>query len=262
MNFLRNLFYIFFIICNFSFSQQWITTEITNFATIDFPLNSERNEVQNQVIFHVTDDSASYNVSLRKLNKQQNNQVQQEFYENVLKGTLDAANAELISQTNVYTNGLQGLEFKYLVSKNSAAPGLRYKRVFYANQHIINIGFIPLLDINENLEQKKQHFFNSFALKLDKVEEQQNSSTHSNNSNDQSFKIGYLIGQALVFLIIIGVLVGIVFLIRFLTRKKQIKTTTSQNPKPQKPDLICIQCEGKNRLNSKYCNRCGYELNK
>lgn len=269
MNLINKLTTVFLLVGNLAFCQDWVKTDITNFATIDFPIESKLIENQGEIIFSATDDYAAYIVSLRKLTKQQSSQLTEDeipnLYEGVINGAIQAANATLLSRKDIDMNGSIGLEVEYLASANPELPSLRYKRVFYINQHIINIDFLPLTNQKNISEEKKNQFFNSFSADLNKFKKEQEVSTNPTNTKKSESKPGYYIGQIFFFLILIGFLIGILFLIKLFIRKKKNQSSVNQTPKQTKAKIIkiiCHECEAENNSTSKYCNSCGYELQK
>lgn len=104
---------VIFLVGNFAFSQEWFKSDITSFATIDFPVESEPFENQGEIIFSATDEHAAYIVSLRKLTEQQSSQLTVDqipsLYEGLARGAIEAANAELISKKNIEMTGSKGL---------------------------------------------------------------------------------------------------------------------------------------------------------
>lgn len=64
-----------FLISNVCFAQDWIKTEITDFASIKFPSETELTETPIENVFTSQDEYAYYIVSVRKLNAQQSSKI-------------------------------------------------------------------------------------------------------------------------------------------------------------------------------------------
>ncbi len=271
MNLNTKLFTALLFIVNFAFGQDWITTKITDFATIDFPVESELNESYGETIFSVTDVNAIYVVSLRKLTDQQSQQISKDqipdLYEGVLRGAIQAANAELISKKNIDVNGILGVEIEYVAPHHPELPSQRFKRIVYINKHIINIDFWPFAKQQDLSNAYKGQFFDSFSFRLDQNIENKEEITENidDSANSSGFKFGYLIGQIFFILLFIGFLIGLILLIRFLLRRKKKNALINDKPKQtiaKIEKIICNECKEENTSESKYCSRCGYELPK
>lgn len=77
------------------------------------------------------------------------------------------------------------------------------------------------------------------------------------------YQLGYIIGVLSLYAIIIGLMVGVFFLVRHLLRKnnKKVMETKSVIPvKPKTNKITCQECDSENRPDSKYCAFCGYAL--
>jgi len=259
-------------ITNIVFGQDWITTEVTSFATIDFPAKSEVIENNGETIFNATDENAYYVVSIRKLTDQQHLQIGKDqisnLYEGMLRGVVNAANAELISKKNVDVQGILGVEIEYSAPPHPELPSQRFKRIVYINQHIFSIDFWPFAAQQELSNAYKTQFFESFSFRLDQNIKNEVETTEKidDSANSSAEDFGYLIGQILFFLVFLGLLIGIILLIRFFIRKNK---NISQGDDIKQEQIVnkiekieCSECKAENNADSKYCTRCGFELPK
>lgn len=84
----------------------------------------------------------------------------------------------------------------------------------------------------------------------------------TNGAYETGYKLGYIIALLVMLGFLILFVVGLFFLIRYVTRKKRKPSITklSKQKEHQERTIVCRQCETENRLDSKYCIRCGYEL--
>uniref|UniRef100_UPI00404AE1C9 zinc ribbon domain-containing protein n=2 Tax=Gelidibacter sp. TaxID=2018083 RepID=UPI00404AE1C9 len=258
-------------IANLIHSQNWISTEITDFAKIDFPSESQLDESNGEFVFSVVDENAIYMVQSKKLNSQQRPQIKEneisEFYEGVVSGTLNAANAELISSRDLLINGIPAIEIEYLVPSNPNLPSQRFKRIIYVNQHLINIDYWPITEHLDISKANKKQFFDSFTVSSNSNIENNPKSDVDVNDYEQSSasKLGFFVGQIVFVLFAIGFIVGVIFLILFLLRKKKKKDSTNQKPEKTTikiEKITCKECGTENNSNSKYCSNCGYSLPK
>lgn len=267
MKLASKLFILFILIANISYSQDWIKTDITDFASIDFPVKSELIKTQTETVFNAKDDVAFYVVSIRRLTDQQSSQITEEdiptIYQGVTDGAIAAANGELVSIEEIYIQKIPAVELEYNTQSNPELPNRRFKRIIYIDQHIINIDFWPLTNQTETTNEKKAKYFNSFLI--NSIE---NASIAVNEESDiyrESYNIGMVIGQIFFYIILIGFLIGLFFLIRNLIKKNGKKKSPMHNePKSsvKVTKIICQHCNSENKSDTKYCSNCGYELRK
>ena len=266
------LFIFFFKI---SFSQEWLKTEITEFASIKFPLQSELTETQNEIVFVSEDENAYYIVSVRKLSDQQSSRISKadipNLYKGVAQGAIDASNGVIISMNEIEIQNIPALELEYEVSANDNLPNKRFKRIIYSNQNLISIDFWPLKNQKNIIAENKTRFFDSFILKLNGIQNTSKDNTTELNDKTQdnygnsAYETGFVLGKIIFYLLLITILIGIVILIRLLVKRnrKNKNTGNTETQNETKPlTIICGNCETENNSNSKYCKRCGYQLKK
>lgn len=263
------IFILFVLIANISSGQEWITTNITEFASIDFPVTSELIETQQETVYNTKDEFAFYIVSIRKLTDQQSSQITKEdiptIYQGVVNGTLESANAELVSINEIYIEEFPAVELEYHAESNQELPSQRFKRIIYLNQYIISIDFWPLTNQTVISDEMKAKYFNSFSIKPNEFSETSPIENQNNIIYDTGYNTGLLIGQIVFYVIMIALLLGIVFLILFLVkknRKKKSLTPTKEPSSNKVTNVICQNCNAENRDDIKYCSICGFELKK
>lgn len=268
MNSIFKLSILLFLISNVVLGQEWVKTDIANFATIDFPTQSIIEKSPNETMYTANDSIAVYVVNSKKIDEKIIAQLTidqiPKLYEGVVDGTLSASNAKLTSKKEFIVNKIEGIEIEYVSSSNPSLPSQRFTRIIYTNQHLLIINFWAY-NANNNLADKiKEKYFNSFSLNLDKIDNTQQNSASDKQSEHIVSKIGYKVGQGLAYLMIIGVILGIVFLIRyFLKRIKKNNSTTNHLAEGNQKKIeknICNKCQTENNSVSKYCKQCGFEL--
>lgn len=270
MKLTNKLLLLFIFITNITYAQEWIQTDITDFATINFPVESELNKSQRETIYFAEDEFAFYMVAIRKLTNQQSSQITQkdltDLYQGVVQGTLDASNAEIISMNEIKLQNIPALELELYGPANPNLPSQIFKRIIYVNQHIINIDFWPLTNQKDIANEKKIEYFNSFLINLEKIENA-TTSIQSDNSDEfnTGYEIGFFIGQIISYVFLIAFLIGVFLLIRYLLKKNKKENKTIR-PKEQTlskiTKIICNKCDYENSSDTKYCWRCGFELTK
>ena len=238
MSLTNKIIAVLFLVSHTVFSQEWIPTNITDVATIDFPVESELIENQGETIWSATDNDAVYLVIVKKLDILQASRLTPDnipdFYEGVANGILNAANAELITKKNIRVNDFQGLEVEYLATSNPELPALRYNRIFLIDQYMVQINFWPLTDQKSISEEKRKQFFESFSIHSTKnyaTPDPSNVAEEAPNALNIGEEMGYRMGQLLAGLTILGLLIGVIFLMRFFIKKQKRKNTAQQLPK-------------------------------
>lgn len=258
-----------FFIGNFVLGQEWITTDINEFITIEFPVESELVENNGETAFTAKDDYAFYMVSLKNLADKRNQQLKNEelsnFYQGVINGSLGASNGELIYKKEIEINGVSGIEIEYRTPPHAQIPSQRFKRLVYLNKHLVIIDFWPLASQQDLLNDKMNKFFGSLSVSLDinLENEIEDASNTDDSAYSKGYSIGYFIGQIVGVLFFIGILIGIILLIRyFIRRKKKKNSNNNKSIETLITDtkIICSKCEAENKSSSKYCSHCGYEL--
>lgn len=273
MKLTNKLLVVFIFTVNIIFAQEWVKTEITDFASINFPVESELTETSREMVYTAEDEFAYYIVSVRKLNEQQSSRITQNdipnLYQGVVQGTMDATNGEVVSMNDIRVQKLPVLELEYNVITNSNLPNQRFKRIFYINQFIISIDYWPLTNQKNITNEIKAKYFDSFKFNSNEID---NTSTTDaivlNDTNgdeiayNNGYEIGYFIGKIIFYLLLIAIVIGLIVLIRRLVKKKK-NITNSETKNIIKPStIICGKCDIENNYNSKYCKRCGFELKK
>jgi ribosomal protein L40E len=269
MKLTNKLFILFILITNINYAQEWVKTDITEFASIDFPVTSELIETGQETVYNATDEFAFYIVGIRKLTDQQSSPISKDdlptIYQGVVDGTLRSANAELVSINEISIQEIPAVELEYNAQSNPELPTQRFKRIIYLNQYIISIGFWPLTNQTNIINEKKAKYFNSFSINSNEVAQTSTPVNQNSDIYNTSYKTGLLVGQITFFVILIAFLIGIVLLIRYLikkNRKKKLPNHTEEQSRAKVTKVICKNCNAENKSDIKYCSTCGYELSK
>jgi len=269
MKLTNKLFLLIVLLTNISYAQDWVTTDITEFASIDFPVKSELIETQRETVFNAKDEYAFYIVSVRKLTDQQSSQITNQDIPNIYRGVADGAiassNAELVSMNEIFIQKIPAVELEYNAQSNPDLPIQRFKRIIYLNQNIISIDFWPLTNQNDITNEKKAKYFNSFLINSTDIDETSKILSQDIDKSNTDYDTGFLIGQIIFYIILIAFLIGIVLLIRYLlkkNRKKKSPIHTVEQSRTKVTKIICQNCNFENKSDTKYCSSCGYELTK
>lgn len=269
MKLTNKLFILLIFIANITYAQDWVKTDITEFASIDFPVKSELIETQRETVYNAKDEFAFYIVSIRKLTDQQSSQITNEDIPNIYRGVADgaiaSANAELVSMNEIYIQKIPAVELEYYAQSNPDLPSQRFKRIIYLNKSIISIDFWPLTNQNELTNEKKEKYFNSFLINSNDVDKTSKLVSQDVDKSNTDYDSGFVIGQIIFYIILIAFLIGIVLVIRYLlkkNRKKKSPIKTQEQSRTKVTMIICQNCNFENKSDTKYCSSCGYELTK
>ncbi len=262
----------FFLIFNINFSQEWVKTEITEFASIKFPFQSELTKTQSEIVFVSEDENAYYLVNIKELGDEQSSRISKldltNFYKSIAKGAIASTNGKLIEMNKIEIQGIPAVELEYEAISSNNLPNKRFKRIIYYNQTIFSIDFWPLTGQKDIIDKNKSKFFESFSVNLNKIENTLKNNISSNDQADDNnanlaYKTGFIVGQIIFYILLIGIFVGIIFFIKKLVKRsginKNVLKSEIQND-IESSTIICRNCETENTNNSKYCKRCGYEL--
>jgi len=269
MKLTNKLFLLIVLLANISYAQDWVKTDLTEFASIDFPVKSELIETQRETVFNAKDEFAFYIVSIRKLTDQQSSQITNEDIPNIYRGVADgaiaSANAELVSLNEIYIQKIPAIELEYNAQFNPDLPSQRFKRIIYLNQTIISIDFWPLTNQNDITNEKKAKYFNSFLINSNDVDKTSKIISQNIDKSNTDFETGFVIGQIIFYIILIAFLIGIVLLIRYLlkkNRKKKSPVHTKGQYRAKVEKIKCQNCNFENESDTKYCSSCGFKLAK
>lgn len=269
MKLTSKLYLLLLFIGNIAFSQSWVTTEVTDFAIIDFPVASELTETGAETVFSASDANAVYGVTIRKLSDQESLQITQDeipnLYQGFASGAVNAVGGEIVSMNEIIIDEISGLEIEYKTHPDYELPGQRFKRIIYVNQNIISIDFWPLAEDDALMIENRAKFFDSFSINLDEIANIEAPLNSQETVASTAYKIGYVVGLIMSFLLFVGLLVGLFFLIRYLIRRSTKNPTISkpvEQPKIKPEKITCDRCDTENNYDAKYCKGCGYELPK
>lgn len=226
------LFSILFLSTHFLFAQDWITTEITDFTTIQFPKPTDYNETQSESIISTFTEDAIYSVSYRLFNDEQSAQIEngliQHFYDGVVNGIIDASKAKLLEKETCKINGVEGVEVTYLAPPHPQIPSKRVKRVFYVNKYVIHINYWQITKDDAVAEKNKKRFFESFTIKKAIPTTQNTTNTalsdtknlENNNLTEENSSNSNLLNWEgiLTILILLAIIIGIILLIRYFKK--------------------------------------------
>ncbi|WP_285060067.1 hypothetical protein [Pedobacter ginsengisoli] len=138
-----------------------------------------------------------------------------ETYDNFIKGILSVSQGKVISKKQFEIEGLKGIDLESVTTANPNLPDLRFRRILIVNNTVFIINFWTSSENRQTTHSAKTRFFNSLTIIADKT-----TLTHGSDGSTL-FMAGYITGIILSFMFAGAVVVGIILLIRRLTRKKR-----------------------------------------
>ncbi|WJJ97870.1 hypothetical protein [Algibacter luteus] len=206
---------ILLLITNFCFSQEWSKTELTDFASIEFPISPEKTNSNGSIYYSTSDDIGVYMVTIKDLGNPKITESRlPEFYQGVISGALESVNGELLEKKEFQLNEIKGMELSYIANSNPQLPNLRHKRILVVNNNFISYEFWTFKENKQLASINKDKFLNSISISAEKVIEPKKKETNS------TYESGFIFGKIISYLLIIGLIIGGILLLRKLTRKK------------------------------------------
>lgn len=202
--------FIFIFTALYAIGQTPYKQKLAGLATIDFPAAPKAADTMGHATYVYKDSTALYVVLTKEYGKDElmlNADKTGEFYDGTVRGILKQANGTLISKKPFEIKGLKGVDIVYSTASNPNLPNLRFERILLINNTVFNIDLWIDAKNKETTAAARDRFFNSLALTADQ------STLKQGNKQETAFNIGYLIGQVTVWVIVFGVIAGIVIAI-------------------------------------------------
>ena len=207
------------LVANLCFAQEWSKTELNDFSSLEFPVAPDKTIENGDIFYSASDDHAIYLVMVRNIENQKIPESQlQEYYRGFMTGALQSANGTLIKQNEFTTNGINGYEMVYFADSNPQIPNTRHNRVFVKNNTLISQEFWTFEESVQLATKNKEKFFNSISVSTNN--EVTDASVTDANKTTSATKIGFIVGQLIFFLFVLGLIVGVILIIRKLVKKK------------------------------------------
>lgn len=258
-----SFFLLFALLTQSTLAQNSVQSNITSFAQIEFPVESERIETEREIVYKATDSTAIYIVGVRKLSSSQTALLTEKeipmLYRGVIDGSINAASGKLISVNEINIQGIPAIDAVYEAATNpSKLPALRYKRVIYYNETILLIDFWPITTDEKIINTQKKSFFNSFKI----IPQQETTQLlKQNNLKSDAEQFGFYMGIITFVVVLILILLIFFLFIKFLIKKsKKSKIKIKDQPQSVVAQSVCKNCNTENKISSKYCLRCGFQI--
>ena len=203
------------LITNLCFGQEWSKAKLNDFSSINFPSPPDTSESNGGLYFTASDSTGVYMVMVKDLGNPKITESElSQLYQGVISGALKSVNGELIKQNEFQLNGIKGIEMLFTANSNPQLPNLRDKRIIVVNNNIISYEFWTYKETEQIASINKERFFNSISVSIKKDTEP------SKNEAKSAYEIGFKFGKIISNLLLIGLVIGGVFLIRNMNKKK------------------------------------------
>ncbi|MBB5436342.1 hypothetical protein HDC92_000006 [Pedobacter sp. AK017] len=201
------------------FAQNPQKQNLAGLATITFPQKPITSDTLGHILTQFIDSVAIYSTITRELDAdmllQVNGNTLPEFYDSTINGFLDAAQGKLISKNPFEIDGLKGIEIEFVASSNPNLPDLRFARFILLDNTLITVNFMTLSENKLATQTARTQFLNSLTITADKT------SLTQGVDHPAAYAIGSIIGKLAAWAIILGVIAGVILLIRRITTKKK-----------------------------------------
>jgi hypothetical protein len=207
------------ILC--AFQQALYHQKLGKIAAIDFPGKPQAVDTLGQHLHHYTDSSSFfYLAGVSDLEAEPaggySKREVDSLYAGYIRGTLTESAGELVSKESFQVNGLQGFEIKYITSKPNMS-NLRFKRILYLDSEMLYVDFWTDKDKDAVSKSFRERFFNSLKITAVKASQQD-----SHRKDTAAFNLGYIIGQVIVGIALVGAILAVVIYIK--NRRKKTVT--------------------------------------
>ncbi|HZY39424.1 MAG TPA: hypothetical protein VFE53_22365 [Mucilaginibacter sp.] len=193
-----------------AFSQQAYKLDLNHIATISFPDTPRLELSSGQRVYTLTHGDSLYIACATPINRFLGlfgSALNNSFYTGVIKGTLKQSHGKLLYRRSIQMNNINGVEFAYKAVFDSVNYYC-YHQAFNVKSTLVFYGYWSR-DSLQNDDKKMRAFFGSFKL---------TDSQPAGPRTSVAYKMGFALGIILIVGVIILVGIGIVFLIRRLTK--------------------------------------------
>lgn len=207
------------------FGQTGYKQNFGDLVAITFPQKPETIDTLGQRVSQFIDSTAIYSVLSREFNFEEIPHIHSEklsqFYDGTINGFLKASGGKLIGKHPFEIDGLKGVEIELVSTANPNVPDLRFTRFLLLNNSLITINFWTLSENREATQKNRTEFFNSLVITADKT------SLTQGIDHPAAFMLGSLMGKLFAWAIILGLIAGVVLLIRKITSKRKAKADSN-----------------------------------
>jgi len=170
MNRLKSLItFLILLSCTQLFAQEHpYTLKVDSFATIQLPVKPRETAIKNGSIYSEFVPPYLYYVQVNDLSKVMHFNISStddpsEFYNGIVKGTLQSTSGRLLNQRNLTIDGLQGFEFEY-EARDKAGLIYHFQRALLIDKKAVVYSIWMKNDLDSSAIQEKQRFFSTFKL--------------------------------------------------------------------------------------------------
>lgn len=223
---MKKVFCLFLLLFNslFLFAQSPYKQNIADLVSYTFPQKPAVQDTLDTSVAQLIDSLAVYSVLSRALSPDEGLAIQAskltEYYESFVKGFVKATGGRLISQKPFKIGDFNGVDIEVITTANPDLPDLRFARILFLNNTSITANFMTWSENKAATQPARTQFFNSLTITADKTELAQGV------ENPKTYAIAYMFGKISGFVLLIGIVIGVVFLIKRITTRKKKKQQT------------------------------------
>lgn len=207
------------ILSKTSFSQTWTTIQLTNFATINVPVNLKKTDTLGTTVYSAGDSSIVYFIQVTDMSKQKGfdskNPEISKMYKGVVNGTIKSTQGTLVDKREVIIDSLNGIEMKYVSTSNPTLPKNRFKKIVYVGNFLFTYDLWVSQEMEASSKNLMEKYFSSFTINSSLLPSYTDEDVDA-DENSPWFKLGEIIGYLASF----GILIGVIVIIRNYATKK------------------------------------------
>jgi len=197
-----------------AYSQHPFVQNLNDIATITFPDTPKANNIKGYTLYILKKNDLAYLAEASSIRQGLRDLLSpnglDSTYNGFIQGFVSSSNGKLLYKKNTSSNGLNGIEFECLGSKNNRKFYSR-NRLFFCNNILIDYSVLSADSVQSD-DKRVSTFFNSFKLTIKKTQIRQD------NFVELGYRAGKIIGVLLVLAVISSIGGLIVFLIIKLTK--------------------------------------------
>lgn len=206
--------------------QKWTDYEIDDNLTVHIPENYEVMDTLGQLIIRAQIDNAL--IMIQRIPNEgegatniQNKDELIDNYEGFQNGFIESQNGKLMNQQSVERDGLQLTKFKYYATMGEEKQ-IRYCLAIFVNEYWYAIQFWGVEAMSDQLTKDREMLFSSIRFPPGQSLKNQLSNSIEGS---RSYNIGFLIGKALGYILMFGIIVSLII---WISKKRGRKTKNAQ----------------------------------
>lgn len=196
-------------------AQESEPTQITPFATVVFPDATESSIVDGMTITGSWLETDAHFSTVRDLSGMGFDlSDKEEFYEGALYGKKNFPTTKQITSERIEVDGIEAIQMNIIGQSSSGVNFQETHMAIIIGEHLVCMTSQLYEPVIEAAVARQDAFFNSLEIDQNVI-----SAAQDTSDSNAAFRAGERMGKLLFFLVPIGILVGIVFLIYKLVQR-------------------------------------------